>query len=170
MSRMARRLTGTGSSSAAPVVMLAVAVTLAACGSPPTIPAGESATCADGSTCRSILVGRTLIRGHAGQKLFTDLITDDPAAFVSQAALEASLKRAASPARFVEWQGRPRPPAPRLCPQAPSERSVPVRHDELQKGRRSLACAAEYQAGYLVVFRADGSVTCIENDFSDSCT
>jgi hypothetical protein len=147
-----------------------VALVMSGCAdAPPQIPDDQSAVCADGKTCRSILIGDTLIRGHAGQKLFSDLVTDDPDAFASEAALDAALKAAPSPAHLMEPYSVPRPPLPKLCPVAAGERSIQARHDRFQKGRGSLVCSADYDARYLIVLRADGSVSCVENNFSYSC-
>lgn len=128
------------------------------------------ATCADGDPCHSITVGRTLVRGFGDQKLFTDLVTDDPAAFRSEAALRTAL--AAASAHVLAPDASVLEPQPRACPSEPGDRLIEAQHDHLLPGPPQglfAACASDYMARYLIVLRSDGSVACIENRFVYSC-
>ena len=135
---------------------------------PTTIPADHSAVCADSRTCRSVTVGHTLVRGHAGQKLFTELVTDDPRAFTGVEALSAAL--AAANAEVLTPDPLIAPPRPELCPAQPNGRVIEALHrDLIQAESRSAACAPNYQARYVITVRPDGAVACIENRFAYSC-
>lgn len=135
---------------------------------PPSIPPGQSAVCEDGRTCRSITIGQTLVRGHAGQKLFTELVTADARAFADIDALSAAL--AAANAELLPPDPLIAPPRPELCPTEPNGRVIEALHRELIRGEnRSPVCSPDHQARYLVTIRPDGAVACIENRFAYSC-
>ncbi|RZJ16413.1 MAG: hypothetical protein EON91_13395 [Brevundimonas sp.] len=134
----------------------------------PTIPAGQSAVCADGRACRSVTVGRTVVRGLPGQKLFTELVAADPSVFADidtlTTALHAANVEALEPDRLTTS------PQPALCPAEPADRVIEALHRDLIRGEsRSPVCSPDYQARYLVTVRPDGSIACIENRFAYSC-
>lgn len=137
---------------------------------PPTIPEGERATCADGRVCRSVTVSQTTVRGHGSQKLFTELVTADPAMLRDLASLSAALESV--DARLLEPDPMLSPPEPKLCPSEPGGQTVEALHSQLIAGPRQgviPVCSPDYQAACIVTLREDGSVACIENRFSYSC-
>jgi hypothetical protein len=143
-------------------LLLTIFVTACAA-APPTIPESERAICADGRACRSITVGQTTVRGHGGQKLFTELVTADPAMLRDLASVDAQLL---APDPILS------PPAPALCPRESGGRTVEALHNKLIEGPRRAGiqvCSPDYQARYVITVRGDGSVACIENRFAYSC-
>lgn len=150
-------------------LLLTIFVTACAA-APPAIPEGERATCADGRECRSVTVGQTVIRGHGGQKLFTELVTADPAALRDVASLTVALTSA--DARLLPPDPILSAPEPVLCPREPDGQALEALHNSLIKGtpRGGIqVCSPDYQARYIITLRGDGSVACIENRFAYSC-
>ena len=127
----------------------------------------DLATCADGIECRSVSISGVLVRGHPTQSLFSELVTDDPAAFVGQAALVDAM--AHSGVDIIEFDAPLRPPRPELCPVEEVDHVLMAQHDRLLEGEGGLVCSSSYNASYLIIVRPDGSIACIENRFAYSC-
>lgn len=127
----------------------------------------DLATCANGIECRSVTIAGVSVRGHPTQSLFSELVTDDPAAFVGQAALVDAMAR--SGVDVIEFEAPLRPPRPELCPVEEVNHVLMAQHERLLEGEGSLVCSSSYNASYLINVRPDGSIACIENRFAYSC-
>lgn len=128
------------------------------------IPAGERVICSEGIECRSIEIGQTLIRGWQGEPLFTELVTDNPAAFENVDTLSAALGRAG--ARLTPDFSS----TPRMCETEPTDKIIQAQFDQRIAMETYMGlCNDEAIVIYRVVIKADGTIACIENAFSVIC-
>jgi hypothetical protein len=130
----------------------------------PPIPESQRAICAGGGECRSIKIGQTLIRGNRGEPLFSELVTDDPAAYESIDTLSTALKQAdarLSPDYTI---------TPRLCVTEPTDKVIQASHKtRIPMETYYGLCTDEVIGAYGVIVKADGTIACIENAFGLIC-